>query len=66
METTVLPARWHWDLLVIGELYRQLALPFMRLFEWLFSGLVEIENLFQWSSSRAANECRWAMASIVQ
>lgn len=46
----------------VMNLDRLLALSFLRLFEWLLSELDVIRDLFVWSSSRAAIECRSAMA----
>jgi hypothetical protein len=47
---------------LVMNLDRLPAAPFLRLFEWLLSELGVIRNLFVWSSSRAVNECRGAMA----
>ncbi|TCD46805.1 IS5 family transposase [Chlorobium sp. N1] len=47
---------------LVMNLDRLLALPFLRLFEWLLLELDVIQNLFKWSSSRAAMKCCWAMA----
>jgi IS5 family transposase len=47
---------------LVMNLDRLLAALFLRLFEWLLLKLDVIRNLFAWSSSRAAIECRSAMA----
>jgi len=47
---------------LVMNLDRLLAAPFLRLFEWLLLELDVIRNLFVWSSSRAAIECRGATA----
>jgi len=47
---------------LVMNLDRLLAAPFLRLFEWLLLELDVIRNLFKRSSSRAAIECRSAMA----
>jgi IS5 family transposase len=46
---------------LVMNLDRLLAAPFLRLLEWLLLELDVIRNLFKWSSSRAAIECRGVM-----
>jgi len=47
---------------LVMNLDRLLASPILRLFARLLSELGVSENVLLWPSSRAAIECRWAMA----